>query len=85
LCVEVPVAGGGTYGWTEFRRIAEELADAHAAVDPMSVRFVALREMVRGLPGFREEAGHPVNERILEEIQRLWVEERGEGRREEEE
>jgi FeS assembly protein IscX len=31
---------------------------------------------VQGLEGFREEPGHPVNERILEEIQRAWIEER---------
>jgi FeS assembly protein IscX len=50
----------------------------------MSVRFVALREMVRALEGFAEEPGHPVNERILEEIQRHWVEERAESVEEEE-
>ena len=29
-----------------------------------------------GLPGFREEPGHPVNEKILEHIQKFWIEAR---------
>lgn len=62
--------------WLDVGRIAEALADTHPDIDPLTVRFVALREMVRALPDFREEPGHPVNERILEEIQRHWIEER---------
>ena len=73
------MAAGRTFGWTEVGRIAEGLAEKHPGVDPLTVRFVSLRAMVVGLPGFREEPGHPVNERILEEIQQHWLEER-EGR-----
>lgn len=67
-----------TFGWLEVDRIAEALADAHAGVNPAGVRFTQLRAWVQALPGFREEPGHPVNERILEEIQRRWIEEREE-------
>jgi FeS assembly protein IscX len=69
------VAIGRTYGWTEVDRIAEALAVRHPGVDPLTVRFVALREMVQALPDFKEEPGHPVNERILEEVQGHWIEE----------
>lgn len=65
-----------TFHWLDVQRIAEELADAHPALDPVRVNFVELRDLVRGLDGFEEQAGHPVNERILESIQRLWIEER---------
>jgi FeS assembly protein IscX len=73
-----------TFGWLEVRRIAEELAERHPSVDPLGVRFVELRRMVEALPGFREEPGHPVNEKILETIQMHWVEEREDGGGEEE-
>ncbi len=65
-----------TFGWLEVDRIAEELADAHPDIDPLTVRFIELRRMVAALPGFVEEAGHPVNERILEAIQSSWRGER---------
>lgn len=61
-----------TFGWLDVQRIAEELADRHPGVKPFEVKFVELRRMVTDLPEFREEAGHPVNEKILETIQMLW-------------
>lgn len=64
------------FHWLDVQRIAEELADAHPDVDPVSVNFVELRNLVRSLDGFEEQPGHPVNERILETIQQLWIEER---------
>ncbi len=63
---------GKTFGWLEVDRIAEELADAHPGIDPLTVKFVDLRRMVQALPNFQEEPGHPVNERILESIQMSW-------------
>lgn len=69
-------AAGRTFGWLEVDRIAELLADAHPDQDPLAVRFTDLRRLVEALPGFREEPGHPVNERILEVIQMKWREER---------
>lgn len=62
-----------TFGWLDVHRIAEELADRHPGVDPIAVKFVDLRQMVAALPRFHEEPGHPVNEKILETIQMLWL------------
>ena len=64
------------FHWLDVQRIAEDLADAHPDVDPVGVNFVELRDLVRALDGFAEQPGHPVNERILETIQQLWIEER---------
>lgn len=63
------------FHWLDVQRIAEELADAHPDRRPFEVNFVDLRDLVESLKGFEAQAGHPVNERILEEIQRLWYEE----------
>lgn len=66
---------GTAFGWLEVRLIGEMLAEAHPRIDPRGVSFPKLRELVRALSGFAEEPGHPSNERILEEIQRHWLEE----------
>ncbi len=65
-----------TFGWLEVEFIGELLAEHHPGVDPLRVSFPQLKKLVTELPGFREEPGHPANERILEEIQRAWIEER---------
>lgn len=65
----------GTFGWLDVRLIGELLAERHPGLDPYAVRFTQLKSLVAELPGFKEEPGHPVNERILEEIQRHWIEE----------
>ena len=62
-----------TFGWLDVDRIAEELADAHPAKDPLAVKFVELRALVERLPGFEPDPDHPVNERILEAIQMSWM------------
>jgi FeS assembly protein IscX len=67
---------GKTFGWLETDRIAEALAEAHPKTDPLTLRFTELRRLVEALPEFRAEAGHPVNEKILETIQMGWHEER---------
>lgn len=67
---------GKTFGWLEVDRIAEALADAHPELNPLKVRFVELRKLVEGLPGFDPDPAHPVNERILEAIQMSWNGER---------
>ena len=64
------------FGWLEVRLIGELLAERHPDIDPLSTGFPAMKQLVASLPGFNEEPGHPVNERILEEIQRHWIEER---------
>lgn len=64
-----------SFHWLDVQRIAEELADTKPGLDPYSVNFVELRGLVEGLDGFEAQPDHPVNERILEEIQRLWHDE----------
>jgi FeS assembly protein IscX len=64
--------------------IGEMLAERHPDVDPYRIGFPQLRRLVTELPGFREEPGHPSNEKILETIQRIWIEEREDLPREEE-
>jgi len=68
--------GGKTFGWLEVELIGELLAERHADIDPYGVGFTQLRKLVTELPGFQEESGHPSNEKILETIQRHWIEER---------
>ena len=65
-----------TFNWLDVQRIAEELADRHEDVDPLTLSFPKLRDLVRALPGFEEQPGHASNERILEAIQQAWIEER---------
>jgi FeS assembly protein IscX len=69
-----------TFGWLDVDLIGELLHEHYPQRDPLRVGFVELRKLVAALPGFREQPGQPCNERILEEIQRYWIEER-EGRR----
>ncbi|MFO0831290.1 MAG: Fe-S cluster assembly protein IscX [Phycisphaerales bacterium] len=68
---------GGTFHWLDVEEIGEALAERYPDRDPFRVGFVELRKLVVALPGFVEQPGHPVNERILEEVQRCWIEERG--------
>jgi FeS assembly protein IscX len=65
-----------TFHWLDVELIGEMLHEQHPGRDPMRIGFVELKQLVRGLPGFVEQAGHACNERILEEIQRYWIEER---------
>ncbi len=65
-----------SFGWLDVDEIALRLFETHATVDPLTLRFTALRAMVEKLPGFEPDADHPVNEKILETVQRLWHEER---------
>lgn len=64
------------FGWLEVQLIGELLAERHPDVDPYRVGFPELRRLVTELTGFQEEPGHPSNEKILETIQRIWIEER---------
>lgn len=70
-----------TYGWLETELIGEALNEAHPEIDPMRVGFVQLKQLVMELEGFEAEPGHPCNEKILEHIQAAWIEERGGGRK----
>jgi FeS assembly protein IscX len=68
-----------TLSWLDVDRIGEALHAAHPKIDPLTVRFTELRRMVEALPNFKEEPGHPVNEKILEAIQMAWHDEREDG------
>jgi len=65
------------FSWLDVDDLGELLAHRHRDVDPWSISFTRLKHLVTTLPEFEEEPGHPCNERILEEIQRAWIEERG--------
>jgi FeS assembly protein IscX len=54
--------------------IAEALYDAHPDVDPKVIRFTDLHAWVMALDGFSDEPNNS-NEKILEAIQQLWIEE----------
>ena len=63
-----------TLTWTSTEDIAIALADAHPAIDPLTVRFTDLHKWVTELEGF---TGDPKasNEGKLEAIQMAWLEE----------
>ena len=56
--------------------IRTDLTAAMKDKDPLRTGFVELKRLVMSLEGFHEEPGHPCNEKILETIQRFWIEER---------
>jgi FeS assembly protein IscX len=60
--------------WTDVQAIARALMDRHPEVDPLTVRFMALREWVVELPGFDDEP-MASNEAKLEAIQMAWYDE----------
>ena len=60
--------------WTDVQTIAEALYDAHPEVDPKGIRFTDLHTWVMALDGFIDEPNNS-NEKILEAIQQLWIEE----------
>lgn len=67
-----------SFSWVDTSLIGELLAEHYPSIDPFGVGFTQLRKLVADLPGFKEEPGHPVNEKILETIQAAWIEEREE-------
>lgn len=62
------------FDWDDTESIAIALADAHAELDPLTVRFTDLHKWVCALPDF---GGDPQasNEGKLESIQMAWHEE----------
>jgi FeS assembly protein IscX len=60
--------------WTDVQLIAEALYDVHPEIDPKTIRFTDLHSWVMALDGF-EDAPNNSNEKILEAIQQLWIEE----------
>jgi len=61
--------------WIDVQDIAIELADNHADVDPLTISFPDLREMVMALPDFDDDPER-CGEKVLEAIQMTWIEER---------
>ena len=64
-----------SFTWTDIHAIAAELAAEYPDVDPMSLRFTHLREMIESLEDFDPDPGQTVNEAILEAIQSAWMDE----------
>ncbi len=60
--------------WTDSQRIAEELYDAHPDIDPKTIRFTQLRDLIMALPDFDDEPNR-CGEKILEAVQMAWIEE----------
>lgn len=60
--------------WTDSLDIAIELYETHPDIDPKTINFVDLRDMVMALEGFKDDPSR-CGERILEAIQMAWIEE----------
>ena len=60
--------------WTDAEDIGILLTEAHAGVDPLTVRFTDLHKWVMELPGFKDDPAKS-NEAKLEAIQMAWHEE----------
>jgi|TARA_X000001036_G_scaffold430904_1_gene464320 FeS assembly protein IscX len=60
--------------WIDVNDIAIELAEKHPDIDPTYILFTDLKKLVTDLEGF-EDSHEKSNEKILEAIQMLWIEE----------
>ncbi len=61
--------------WTDIQDIAIELEERHPDADNVNLRFTDLHRWVMELPGFDDDPKRS-NEKILEAIQMVWIEER---------
>ena len=61
--------------WTDVNDIAVELFEKFPDLDPTYILFTDLREMIMNLENFKDDPDRS-NEKILEAIQMLWLEER---------
>ena len=61
--------------WTDSLEIAISLEDAHPDIDPITINFVELRELVIALEDFNE-GDTQCGEKILEAIQMCWIDEK---------
>ena len=61
--------------WADVNEIAIELAEKYPDIDPTYILFTDLRRLVMELEGFIDSP-EKTNEKILEAIQMLWIEER---------
>jgi FeS assembly protein IscX len=60
--------------WTDVRDIAIALTEKHSDIDPKTIRFVDLHNLVVDLDGFDDDH-HRGGEKVLEAIQATWIEE----------
>ena len=61
--------------WTDSIEIAISLEEAHPDIDPITINFVKLRELVIALEDFKE-GDTQCGEKILEAIQMCWIDEK---------
>ena len=61
--------------WTDSLEIAISLEEAHPDIDPITINFVDLRELVVALEDFNE-GDTQFGEKILEAIQMCWIDEK---------
>jgi len=61
--------------WTDSLEIAIQLDEAHPDIEPQQIRFTDLHTWVTSLEEFDDDP-QKSNEKILEAIQMLWIEER---------
>ena len=61
--------------WTDSLEIAISLEEAHPDIDPITINFVKLRELVMALEEFNE-GDTQCGEKILEAIQMYWIDEK---------
>jgi len=61
--------------WTDSLDIAISLDETHPDIDPLTINFVDLRELVMALEGFNENDTQ-CGEKVLEAIQMCWIDEK---------
>ncbi len=61
--------------WTDSLEIAISLEEAHPDIDPITINFVDLRDLVMALEDF-DEGDTKCGEKILEAIQMCWIDEK---------
>ena len=61
--------------WTDSIEIAISLEEAHPDIDPITINFVDLRELVIALEDFNE-SDTQCGEKVLEAIQMCWIDEK---------
>ena len=60
--------------WTDIEDIAIALREAHAEIDPYTIRFTDLHRWVTELEDFDDDPSRS-GEKILEAIQSAWIDE----------
>lgn len=60
--------------WSDAYEIASQLYDDDPELDPLTLRFTELRDMVMALPDFEDQIEN-LNEKVLEGIQMAWLDE----------